>query len=201
MSAQQASQSTTSQTTSREQQTSLARRGSRSSVPSLWMDPLDAFVNPFALFRRMQDEVSRVFGQTARAISGTGEEPTTFTWAPAVDVEYRNGKLEVSAELPGLQENDVKVEISNDVLVIQGERKIEQEESQGGIRRIERKYGQFYRAIPLPDGVEADKARAEFQNGVLHVTIPVSQANVRQIPVQTTQPAQGEKATKTEKAA
>jgi HSP20 family protein len=146
----------------------------------------------------MQDEVSRVFGQTARAISGSGEEPATFTWAPPVDVEYRDGKLEVSAELPGLQENDIKVEINNDVLVIQGERKVEHEESQGGVRRIERKYGQFYRAIPLPDGVEADKARAEFQNGVLRVTIPVSQANVRQIPVQ---PAQGEKATKTEKAA
>jgi HSP20 family protein len=73
-------------------------------------------------------------------------------------------------------------------LIIQGERKLEKEEGDGGVRRTERRYGEFYRAIALPEGADAEHARAEFQNGVLHVTIPVpeAQSNLRQIPIQTT---------------
>jgi HSP20 family protein len=80
----------------------------------------------------------------------------------------------------------VNAEINDNSLIIQGERKFEQDEIEGGIRRSERRYGKFYRAIALPEGADAENARAEFQNGVLRVTIPVPQAqsNVRQIPVQ-----------------
>jgi HSP20 family protein len=80
----------------------------------------------------------------------------------------------------------VNVEINDNSLIIQGERKFEQDEIEGGVRRSERRYGEFYRAIALPEGADAENARAEFQNGVLRVTIPVPQAqsNVRQIPVQ-----------------
>ena len=181
MSAQQTTQSSTSQAISKgeQRQTGLARRGGFSALPSLWADPMEFFANPFSLMLRMQEEINRTFGQTS---SGRGE--SLGIWTPPVEVTFRDNKLEVSAELPGLSDQDVKVEVNNDYLIIQGERKYEHQDKEGEVRRSERRYGQFYRAIALPEGSETDKARAEFKDGVLHVSIPVSQekSNVRQIP-------------------
>lgn len=183
MSAQQTTQSSTSQAISKgeQRQTGLARRGGFSALPSLWADPMEFFANPFSLMLRMQEEINRTFGQTS---SGRGE--SLGIWTPPVEVTFRDNKLEVSAELPGLSDQDVKVEVNNDYLIIQGERKYEHQDKEGEVRRSERRYGQFYRAIALPEGSETDKARAEFKDGVLHVSIPVSQekSNVRQIPVE-----------------
>lgn len=183
MSAQQTTQSSTSQAISKgeQRQTGLARRGGFSALPSLWADPMEFFANPFSLMRRMQEEINRTFGQTS---PGRGE--FLGIWTPPVEVAFRDNKLEVSAELPGLSDQDVKVEVNNDYLIIQGERKYEHQDKEGEVRRSERRYGQFYRAIALPEGSETDKARAEFKDGVLHVSIPVSQekSNVRQIPVE-----------------
>ena len=133
----------------------------------------------------MQDEISRVFtqnnlaGQTSR-----GDGLSLAAWAPPVEVAYRDGNLVVSAELPGLSQDDVDAQIIDDILVISGEKQIAEEEDRGDVRRTEIRYGEFYRAIPLPDGVKAQEARAQFQNGVLQVTIPLQRANVQQIPVQ-----------------
>jgi HSP20 family protein len=77
----------------------------------------------------------------------------------------------VRADLPGLEKNDVKVDIADDVLTIQGERKQEHEEEHEGWYRSERSYGSFYRAVPLPEGTIADSAKANFKNGVLEVTL------------------------------
>jgi HSP20 family protein len=153
------------------------------TVPSLLLDPLGFFDDDsFSLIRRMQREMNRVFSQ-AGLDRGDG---ASTTWMPATEIAYRNGNLVVSAELPGLSENDVKVEVNDGFLVIRGERKIEREDNQRGVQRTERQYGEFYRAIALPDGADGEHARAEFQNGVLHVTIPVPEAkrNSREIPVQ-----------------
>jgi HSP20 family protein len=108
-----------------------------------------------------------------------------LAWVPPVEVRESDGNLVVSAELPGLSENDVRVEATPDGLVIQGERRQEYTGEEGGVRRSERVYGQFYRLIPLPDGADIENARANFENGVLQVTIPVpeSQQNRRQIPI------------------
>lgn len=211
MSAQQASQSSTSQTSSggeqKGQQALTRRSGGRSGLPSLLTDPLDMFTNPFSLIRRMQDEVNRVFQSGYGGSPGRQDDLTNVVWAPPVEVNYKDGKLQVSVELPGIRDADVNVEINNDVLVIRGERKEEREENERGMRRTEIRYGQFYRAIPLPDGANPEQATAEFRNGVLQVNIPVAQ-NVRQIPVQTgtgsqqgAESATGRKEPATEKAA
>src|SRR5438309_6374844 len=195
MSAQKSNQLATSQTGSTgEQKQSLTRRSAIPNVPALLLDPLGIFDDDsFSLIRRMQREMNRVFSQAGLDFSGQGQDVLSTAWVPTTEIAYRDGKLEVSADLPGLTEKDVKVEINNDFLIIQGERKFEHEEGDGGVRRTERRYGQFYRAIALPEGADAEHARAEFQNGVLHVTIPVPQAqsNLRQIPIQTTTAAQG----------
>jgi HSP20 family protein len=85
-----------------------------------------------------------------------------------------------------LNKEDVKVEVTNEGLVIQGERKREREEDRGGVHRSERSYGAFYRLIPLPEGANIEQAKAKFNNGVLQVEVPVpkSQEKSRQIPIE-----------------
>ena len=85
----------------------------------------------------------------------------------------KDGNLLVRADLPGLTKEDIKVEVTDDTLTIQGERKQEKKkEEREGYSYSECSYGSFYRAIPLPEGVDPSKATAEFRNGVLEVTVP-----------------------------
>ena len=101
--------------------------------------------------------------------------------------DERDNNLVVRAELPGLSNDDVKVKMTDEGLVIQGERKREREEKGEGWYRSERSYGQFYRLIPLPEGVNAEQAKARFENGVLEVSIPIpeSRRSRRSIPIET----------------
>src|SRR6185437_10660695 len=134
--------------------------------------------SPFALMRRFSDEMDRMF---------EGRRGEFARWSPAVDVSERDGKLEIRADLPGLNEKDVKIEVTDEGLTIQGERKHEHEENREGYHRSERSYGQFYRVIPLPEGANVDQARAEFRNGELRVSVPVpqQQRKSREIPIST----------------
>jgi HSP20 family protein len=162
----------------------------------LLLDPLSIFGDsPFSMFGNMHQELSRAFGQPGRSNQlSQSDDFNTLVWAPAVELAFRDGNLVVSAELPGLTEQDVTIEVNDDVLIIRGERSVEREEAEGGIRRTERRYGQFYRAIALPDGAEAEKAQAQFQNGVLQITIPLAQSKLKQIPIQASSSTQGARA-------
>ena len=91
----------------------------------------------------------------------------------------RNGNLQVSAELPGLSKDDVKVECTDEGLILQGEKRREQESDKGGWHRSERSYGQFYRFIPLPEGADPSKAKADFKNGILQIDIPLNEQQAR----------------------
>ena len=93
-------------------------------------------------------------------------------WIPAMDLVEKDDHLELRADLPGMSEDDVNVEIRDRVLTISGERKDEQEETREGYRRIERAFGRFSRSITLPDGIDPNEVEANFDNGVLVVTIP-----------------------------
>lgn len=190
MSAQKINQPSTSQSNPTgeqgERKTSLARRNILPSVPSLLFDPLGFFDDsPFSLLRRMQQEMNRVFAQPGLNSQGTASNQV---WVPPIEVAYRDGNFVVSAELPGLNDEDVTVAIRDDAIVIEGEREIENEENGRGIHRTELRYGQFYRAIPLPEGAKTEQARAEFKDGVLQISVPVpqEQRNERQIPIETT---------------
>jgi HSP20 family protein len=138
--------------------------------------------NPFTLMRRMSEEMDRAFGPMAE--SGGSR---SGTWYPAIDITENNGQLQVHAELPGIKPEDVHVEINNDILTIQGERKSEHQHQIGRAYRSERRYGEFYREIALPEGVNADQVKASFNHGVLEISIPVPQqtSNRRQIPIST----------------
>jgi HSP20 family protein len=163
---------------SQQQAGSSRRTGYALGMP---LAPVDLFrMSPFSLMRRMTEELDRVLAES------TGREPGEKLWAPAIDVTQREGSYVVRAELPGLNPEDVKLEITDDAIVIQGERKIEHEEAKGGIHVTERRYGRFYRAIPLPEGAKVSEARARFENGVLEVTVPTEEqrSQTREIPIQ-----------------
>ena len=85
----------------------------------------------------------------------------------------------VRADLPGLNKDDVNVEVDNGVLAISGERRHESQEDRDGFYRSERSYGQFYRSIPLPEGVNPEQCEASFRDGVLDVTLPAPKQETR----------------------
>jgi len=170
------------------QQSALARRGQ--FMPSLFsMEPFDMLrTSPFALMRRFTEEMDHYFAHLGmgRGGQGTAAAGSEF-FAPPVEVLERDGRLIVRADLPGLTKDDVRVEITDNVLTIEGERRSEHEERQeGGVLRSERVYGMFRRQIPLPEGVNADQATANFKDGVLEVSMPAPQRQTRgrQIEVQ-----------------
>jgi HSP20 family protein len=156
---------------------SMARRGE-------YLPSRDLF-SPFSIMRRFSDEMDRVFSNAL----GFARGPSYWGgWSPAVEVRERDGNLEISAELPGLSKDDVRVECSPEGITIEGEKKQEMEKEEGGIHRSERFYGRFYRTIPVPEGAEIDKAKAEFKDGVLQVRVPLSEqarSKRRQIPIST----------------
>ncbi|SRR5579884_1589853 len=159
----------------------LARRGSFGSM--YFPSTAEFFSNPFGVMRRMHEEMDRAF---ADALRGTGIQGTRGgMWAPAIDVSERQGNLVVHAELPGVKPEDVQVEVENDTLVLSGRRERSEEHDEKGVHRSERMFGSFYRAIPLPEGTDTEKARAQFNNGVLEITIPVpqQQSQTRRIPI------------------
>lgn len=102
------------------------------------------------------------------------------------DVVDTGDAVEISVELPGMDMKDIEIMVTNDFLTVKGEKKIERQEEKKGYYRSERSYGAVYRSIPLPPGVDSDKAEAKFRNGVLTVTLPQTpeaQAKVKRIEV------------------
>jgi HSP20 family protein len=93
-------------------------------------------------------------------------------WVPPVDLVEAEGHFVLKADLPGLSEDDVNVEVQDGTLTISGERRAEHESQERGWYRIERSFGSFNRSLTLPDGVDADGISARFEHGVLEVRIP-----------------------------
>lgn len=153
-------------------------------------------LSPYSTMRRMADDMDRLFESFGLVRTGLGQLPMLgagpdggswsdlsaleqSAWTPQVEAFRRGDKLVVRADLPGLRKEDVKVEVEDGVLEISGERREEHEEDRDDYYRSERSYGQFYRAIPLPDGVDESRCEASFRDGVLEVTVPAPQQGAR----------------------
>ena len=139
---------------------------------------------PFSFMRRFATDMERLFEEFEgfRFPSLFGREFFPFTrelehvgWVPEIEVLRKNGDFIVRADLPGLKKENVKVEITENVLTLSGERKEQKEEKREGYYRSERSYGTFYRQIPLPEGTKTDTAKAEFKDGVLEITMQAPQ--------------------------
>jgi HSP20 family protein len=126
---------------------------------------------PARELQTLQHEVNRLFGSVFDAPTGDGNGGSR-RWIPAMDLVEEGDHYVLRADLPGLSEDDVKVELEDDVLTISGERKSEHEERKEGYHRVERASGRFSRALTLPQGVDPDGIEAHFKNGVLEVRVP-----------------------------
>jgi HSP20 family protein len=142
---------------------------------------------PFGFMRRFAEEMDHLFDEFGM---GAGMHiPSAVTrgremlrresglvpadWSPRVDVLRREGQIVFRADLPGMSKDDIKVEVKDNALTLQGERKHAKKEEREGYFYSECSHGCFYRALPLPEGADASKATAEFHNGVLEVAIPM----------------------------
>ena len=145
-------------------------------------------MSPITLMRRFTEDIDRAFGFRSSALNrGEYSEQEFINWAPPVEVRQSGNNLVIHADLPGLSENDVKVEATDEGLVIHGERRREHTSEEGGWQHSERVYGRFYRVIPLPESAKIEETKANFRNGVLEVVVPVPELEKkhRQIPVST----------------
>lgn len=167
-----AGSSTDSSSTAAERQrnieTSRDRAGQRGNLSRSLTGSVEGSARPFTLMRRLSEDLDQLFGQFG--FGRLAIPNAVATWSPQIETFERNGKLIVRADLPGLTKDNVDVEVNAGVLTISGERKEEQEEDRDGYYRSERSYGQFYRAIPLPEGVDEEQCDATFKDGVLEIS-------------------------------
>jgi HSP20 family protein len=125
--------------------------------------------DPTRELETLHTDVNRVFDTFFGGRLGNGATPR---WVPAMDLVEADDHLVLRADLPGLDTDDVKLEINDGVLTVSGERRVEDEERKDGYHRVERAYGSFSRSLSLPRGIDADQVQAEFDKGVLEVRIP-----------------------------
>ena len=126
--------------------------------------------DPFREIRSLQDEVNRLF---ASSFSRGGNESDLMrgAWSPQVDILENQNEIVLEAELAGMKPEDVDISIENNVLTIHGERKFEKKDEGDNFHRVERSYGSFTRSFTLPPTVSSESANAEFENGVLRLTL------------------------------
>jgi HSP20 family protein len=188
-------QGTTTQSTSKEgegsQRAGLMRRfhdggigrHRRPDLSGLSLTPYEMLrMSPLSLFRRMTEDFDRVL----QPLLSDDEAVASIAWVPTVEISECDGKYRILAELPGLSPDEVRIEMEDDALILQGERQVERDANDGGVRRSERQFGFFYRRIPLPKGADPEQARAQFHDGILEITIPVPnrQAKRRQLQIE-----------------
>lgn len=135
--------------------------------------------SPFSMMRRMMEDMDRMFEGFGGLGGGLSQLQGGALWSPQVELFQRQGHLVVRADLPGMKEEDIQVEVLDDMLVLQGERRSELEEEQGGVWRSECQYGSFRRVIPLPEGVDQENINAHFQNGVLEISMKLPEQEQR----------------------
>ena len=132
---------------------------------------------PFGLLSNFDRDIDRWFGEdwfgmdTMR--STIFNDFVDTTWTPAVDIEEKDGKYVLKAELPGLKKEDIHVELKDGYLTLRGERNMEHEDKKKNYHRIERAYGSFERSFRVPDTVKEKDIHASFKDGILELTVPV----------------------------
>ncbi len=125
--------------------------------------------DPFRDLRSLQDEMNRLFSGTFSR--GSQDEVLRGAWSPSVDIFENKNEIVLEAELPGMSAEDVRISIENNVLTLHGERKFEKKDESDNFHRVERSYGSFTRSFTLPPTVSNENANAEFENGVLRLTL------------------------------
>jgi HSP20 family protein len=135
----------------------------------------------------LQEQINRIFGEV---MGRTGEESSLTPWAPAVDIYETEHELVVKADLPDVNPQELDIRVENNILTIRGERKFENKVREENYLRVERAYGSFSRSFSLANSVKSDAIKADYQNGVLTLSIPKrEEAKPKQIKVNVGTPA------------
>ncbi len=138
---------------------------------------------PFKDLLSVPDDMNRLFDDFF------GHSPARIEWAegvwsPSVDVSETNGNVVIKAEMPGINQDEIKISIQDNVLTLKGEKKQEKEERDANYHRIERSYGSFCRSFQLPTSVKTDKIKANYKDGVLNITLPkTEEVKPKEIPI------------------
>jgi len=142
---------------------------------------------PFRRASTLQDQVNRLFGNV---LERSAEESNLTSWAPAVDIYETEQELVVKADLPEVDPKDLDIRVENNILTIRGERKFEKKVNEDNYLRVERAFGAFSRSFSLANTVNSEAIKADYQNGVLTLTIPKrEEAKPKQIKVNVGTPA------------
>ncbi len=190
------------------------QRGQAGAQSPARLEPEGAAWHPMTSFRRIFEDFDRLFEDMQRGVFARGpmlaprsaieamlapvgllggEEP--IVWAPRIEIRDKDAEYVIAAELPGVDPKDVQVEVTDEGVVLRGETRREETREEGGMWRSERRYGRFLRQIPLPpDLVDADRAQAQFVNGLLTIRLPKTEAaqqRVRRIQIVSAEPIAG----------
>ena len=140
--------------------------------------------DPFGELESLQSEMNKLFNTSLAKGPLKGFGQLAGAWSPAVDVYDSKDSILVKADLPGLNKDEIDINVEDDTLTIRGEKKQEERRQEKGYVREERSYGSFYRALTLPSSVETQKVSAHYKNGVLEITLPKKEeAKPKQIKV------------------
>jgi HSP20 family protein len=131
--------------------------------------------DPFRELEDVSDRLNRMLARPATQTPSGKETMIVADWTPSVDISETEGEYQIQVEIPDVKKDDVKITLEDGVLTIQGQRKQEKEQQSTKYHRIERSYGSFARTFSLPDVIEVEKVKAEFQDGVLHLHLPKSE--------------------------
>lgn len=142
--------------------------------------------DPFGELRSLQNEMNRLFSSSFSR-GGEGDQIMRGAWNPSVDIFENQNQIVLEAELPGMNPEDVEISIENNVLTLRGEHKFEKKDESDNFHRVERSYGSFTRSFTLPPTVTSENATAEFQNGILRLTLAKrEEAKARRIEIKST---------------
>jgi len=148
------------------------------------MRTINRWEQPFRGATTLQEQINRVFGDV---VGRTGEESNLTPWAPEVDIYETENELVVKADLPDVNPEDLDIRVENNILTIRGERKFDEKANEDNYLRIERSYGSFSRSFSLANSVKSEGIKADYQNGVLTLSIPKrEEAKPKQIKVNVT---------------
>lgn len=152
---------------------------------------------PGALIRRMFRDLDPL-SEPRFPLGALRNTVVDVPWMPPLEMSERDHNLLITLELPGLTKDGIHVSLTEEGLVIEGERAREEEARKNGFFTTERTYGHFYRVVPVPEGLDFKEVKAVFKNGVLEITVPIPAAAAK-APFKV--PVEGEPETKTAKAA
>ncbi len=138
---------------------------------------------PFREIATLQDRMNRLFNEQFSSL-GSGESLNTGSFVPPVDVYEDEHGIQLKMEVPGIEEKDIDIRLENNVLTVSGERKFEREEKQENFHRVERRYGTFYRSFTLPNTVDTNTVKADYDKGLLKISLgKLAEAKPKQIKV------------------